>query len=166
MLFYFQDQECSCQMYKHQSCTEACSTEGPDPKLGGDMRDSDTSIPLLVLVQTTDGKWPMVFRDTLWKQRACGYSWCLPMCTTLGDNYTPHPTLYYHLSNSLAALAELLTAFLHEGLESAGEEQRAAMLGGTKCACACRKGVRMSAELCGTYLQSSKRLTCSFLTKG
>lgn len=56
MLFYFQDQECSCQMYKHQSCTEACSTEGPDPKLGRDMRDSGTSIPLLVLVQTTDGK--------------------------------------------------------------------------------------------------------------
>lgn len=90
----------------------------------------------------------------------------ITVCTALGDNYTPHPTLYYHLSNSLAALAELQTAFLHEGLESAGEEQRAAMLGGTECACACRKGVRMSAELCGTYLQSSKRLTCNFLTKG
>lgn len=100
MLFYFQDQECSCQMYMHQSCTEACSTEGPDPKLGGDMRDSATSIPLLVLIQATDGKWPIVFRDTLWKQRAGGCSWCLTVCTALGDNYTPHPTLYYHLSNS------------------------------------------------------------------
>lgn len=27
-------------------------------------------------------------------------------------------------------------------------------------------GVRMSAELCGSYLQPSKQLTCSFLSKG
>lgn len=162
MPFYFQDQE----MYKHQSCAGARSTEDPDPKLGGDMRDSGTSIPLLVLVQTMDGKWPMVFRDTLWKQRAGGYSQYLTVYAALGDNSTPHPILYYHLSSSLTALAELLIAFLHEGLASVGEEQRAAMLGGTERACACRRRVRMSTELCGTYLQSSKQLTCSFPTKG
>ena len=105
------------------------------------MRDSGTSISPLVLVQTTDGNWPVVFRDTPRKQRAGGHSQYLAVCAAPGDIYTPHPTLYYYLSNSLTALAELLTVFLHKGLGSVGEEQRAAMLGGTKCACACGRCV-------------------------
>lgn len=54
--FYSQDQERSCQVYKHQRCIGAPRAEAPDPRLSGDMRDSGTSIPPLVLVQTTNGK--------------------------------------------------------------------------------------------------------------
>jgi len=92
----------------------------------------------------------------------CGWAQPAPRCVRC----TPHLTLYYHLSNSVSALAELLIVFLHKGLESMCEEQRAAMLAGTNRACAGRRGVCVSAELSGSYLQPSKQLTGSFPSNG
>lgn len=71
-----------------------------------------------MLVQTTDGN-DLWLSEILHRSRErvgiAGTLLCaLPWVTFI------HPTLYYHLSNSLTALAELLTVFFHKDSRERG----------------------------------------------
>lgn len=140
MQFYFWDQKCSCQMYKHQRAQSSGYVWG--------MRDSGTSIPPLIANH-------LRFSEILHGSKG-------QVFTALGDIYTPHPTLYYHLFNTSGWATDRIPP---SGPGECGLEAEV-ILESTRCACVCGRHVHLSAELCGFYLQSSKQLTCRFHSEG